>query len=307
MKTSPHFPRLLVFGKPERKEFRIWWENLNETIREHARFHENLSAWLNSKSHTETETPDFIILLRSCPGEFHDEEVWTLTQKYPLSPVLAVTGNWCEGESRSGFPLAGVHSISWYDFAVMSPLEWWFFSQNWATIWSLPPSALPEQYALFELQRGEKWNLHASESFFGPIPKEKTWKIRIESDDFAQFSFLRDFCQRVLAKMLPTTDAIQIFSPWERGKQGEILPTDPDTNFLFFDFPDFMEETVQWFYALKKRYPHAIYVAFTEFPRPEEWAFLKRCGVDAIFPKPFRIVDLLFFCRQCLTAERKEK
>ncbi|MDO4630387.1 MAG: hypothetical protein Q4C70_14510 [Planctomycetia bacterium] len=225
-------------------------------------------------------------------------------RKYPLTPILAVTGNWCEGESRSGFPLAGVHSVSWYDFAAMSPLEWWAFTQNWATVWALPPSTLPEHRTLFELKREEEWNSHASATLFGPIPAEKVWKIRIESDDFTQFSFLRDFCRRALAKMLTTSDALQISSPWERGTQGKILPTDPEADFLFFDFPDFMEETVQWFYSLKKRYPHAIYIAFTEFPRPDEWNFLKRCGVDAIFPKPFRIADLLFFCRQCLTGEK---
>lgn len=367
-------PGLLIFGDLERKEYRLWWENLTETVREHAVFGGNLAEWLqdasacrqNSDSFfsgTEadgraTPIPDFIILLRSWSGEYSDSQILKLRTSFPLTPILAILGNWCEGEGRNGTPLVGVHSIFWYDFAAMAPLEWCAFEHDWATVWSLPSAVQPEHQVLFEQKRNERWKACCLELVTGEkcprcenggagamIPftqppgtvrqkpekgkvsaevsddssgltsgeaekarkkVPKPLKVQIESDDFDQFVLLRDFWLRNFGR----ARNVQVFSSWQEPadverdhanvglKEKNDAEMDWEMAFFFFDFPDFHEETLDRFYELKNRFPKAVRVAFTEFPRPDEWQFLRRCGVQGIFPKPFRLADLSFFCLQ---------
>ena len=264
---SQPVPRLLVLGDLCREEFRLWWEALPEPVRQR--------AVLGLKK--EDFLPDFAVLLQSWPGEYSAADVLELRRRFPLAPVLAVQGNWCEGEARNDSPLAGVHALRWYEFIAMMPLEFRAFSEGWATVWSLPPESQPEHRALFELQRP---------GFRKPWPDEKPVSFRIESDDFDQFRLLRDFCLRTNWN---GQDAL-VFSEWT----GD---SDTKTDFLFFDFPDFDPATVQRFLTLQKRHPEAVFTAFCEYPRPHEWRLLRKRGVTGIFSKPFRLADLEFFVR----------
>ena len=260
-------PRLLVLGDVCREEFRLWWEALPEPVRQR--------AVLGPKK--EDFLPDFAILLQSWPGEYSAADVLALRRRFPLAPVLAVQGNWCEGEARNDSPLAGVHALRWYEFIAMMPLEFQVFSEGWATVWSLPPESQPEHRALFELQRPD---------FRKPWPDEKPVSFRIESDDFDQFRLLRDFCLRTKWN----GQEARVFSEWTGDSATK-------TDFLFFDFPDFTPATVQRFLKLQKRRPKPVFAAFCEYPRPHEWRLLQKRGVAGIFSKPFRLADLEFFVR----------
>lgn len=327
---DPQVPRFLIFGDADRQEFRLWWENLPENVRERGIFAENrhpadlctssvseYSADVHDPTPSadahEMPAPDFLVLLRSWSGEFSDSWVLELQKKFPLTPILAVLGSWCEGEARTGTPLAGVHSVLWYDFAAMAPLECFAFEKGWASVWSLPVTVLPEERALFELKREEKWKLFRELSrsplnaegltseklekstLLPPLPL----KFLIESEDFDQFVFLRDLCLRSDWKGRPA----EVFGSWLGKEDG--IPKNADSgtctgaDFLLFDFPDFSDATITRFHALKARAPEAVPIAFTEFPRPDEWHFLWKENVY-IFPKPFRIADFLFFCQNRL-------
>jgi len=265
--NSQSVPRLLVLGDLCREEFRLWWEALPETVRQQAVLGPPKRDFL----------PDFIVLLRSWSGEYSSSDVQTLRREFPLTPILAVQGNWCEGETRNGSPLAGVHSLEWYEFIAVAPLEFRAFAEGWATVWSLPAESQPEHRALFELQRP---------AFRKPVSSAKPLRFHVESDDFDQFRVLRDFCLRTNWNERET----QVFSSWTGNSEGE-------ADFLFFDFPDFNPETVRRFQKVSSLLPEAVRVAFCEFPRPHEWRLLQENGVAGIFPKPFRLVDLEFFVK----------
>ncbi len=313
---DPQVPRFLIFGDADRQEFRLWWENLPENVRERGIFAENrhpADPCMNSVSQYsadahdpapsadahEMPAPDFLVLLRSWSGEFSDSWVLKLQKKFPLTPILAVLGSWCEGEARTGTPLAGVHSLLWYDFAAMAPLECFAFEKGWASVWSLPATVLPEERALFELKREGKWKLFRNASPTVPNvnaqipPVLRPLRFLIESEDFDQFVFLRDLCLRSDWKGRPA----EVFSSWLKKEDGipENADSGADADFLLFDFPDFSDSTIARFHALKAWDPEAVPIAFTEFPRPDEWHFLWKENVQ-IFPKPFRIADFLFFC-----------
>jgi hypothetical protein len=51
---------------------------------------------------------DWIIWLQRYPGEFSSDNVESLRAAAPLADLLLVYGSWCEGELRTGWPMAGV-------------------------------------------------------------------------------------------------------------------------------------------------------------------------------------------------------
>lgn len=302
-------PCFLIFGDADRQEFRLWREALPENVRERVICAESCPS-LNADSFTdanEMPTPDFLVLLCSWSGEFQDSWVLELQKKFPLTPILAILGSWCEGEARTGTPIKGVHPVLWYDFAVMAPLECFAFEKGWASIWSLPVTVLPEERVLFELKREEKWKLFRVPALntvnAETVSDRRPLRFLIESDDFDQFIFLRDLCLRSDWNGRP----VEFFSSW-LGKKGDAsenanadADADANVDFLLFDLPDLSEATAARFRALKAQNPEAVPIAFTEFPRPDEWELLRKENVQ-IFPKPFRLADFLFFCLERLSC-----
>lgn len=59
------------------------------------------------------DIPAAIIFAQSRPGEISTADVERLHAAAPLARLFALTGPWCEGELRSGRPLAGVTRIPW--------------------------------------------------------------------------------------------------------------------------------------------------------------------------------------------------
>ncbi len=64
--------------------------------------------------------PEWILLAQPIPGNFEQDEIEQLRRVAPLAQIAIVAGTWCEGELRTGKPLAGVQRFYWYEFA-----SWW--------------------------------------------------------------------------------------------------------------------------------------------------------------------------------------
>src|SRR4051812_33805324 len=62
---------------------------------------------------TSTHEPQSIVLLQARPGEVSAEQVEKLHAREPLARLILLTGPWCEGEQRSGRPVAGVSRVAW--------------------------------------------------------------------------------------------------------------------------------------------------------------------------------------------------
>ena len=59
----------------------------------------SLDPWLDT---------DLLVIAQSRRGQFCQAEIDCLKRQYPLAAMVVVYGPWCEGETRSGTPLAGV-------------------------------------------------------------------------------------------------------------------------------------------------------------------------------------------------------
>ena len=60
-----------------------------------------------------TPGPGAIVFAQSRPGEFSAADIERLHRAAPLARLAALTGVWCEGEGRSGHPIAGAARVSW--------------------------------------------------------------------------------------------------------------------------------------------------------------------------------------------------
>ncbi len=64
--------------------------------------------------------PEVIVVAQSRPGVIRRRELERLRRSAPLAGVVSLLGSWCEGETRTGKPAAGVRRLYWYEFP-----SWW--------------------------------------------------------------------------------------------------------------------------------------------------------------------------------------
>jgi hypothetical protein len=67
-----------------------------------------------------TGPPDLIVLAQDRPGVIAAQQAEAWQREAPLAGMIAVAGSWCEGETRTGRPLAGVLRLYWHEFPT-----WW--------------------------------------------------------------------------------------------------------------------------------------------------------------------------------------
>jgi DNA-binding NarL/FixJ family response regulator len=65
--------------------------------------------------------PELIVLALDRPGAICQQAADALRARAPLAPLVSLSGSWCEGEPRTGRPIAGALRIYWYEF----PAWWW--------------------------------------------------------------------------------------------------------------------------------------------------------------------------------------
>jgi hypothetical protein len=112
-----------------------------EWLRAHeARFFENPAAALWQAE----VTPRWIYLLCERRGVVAQAEVEALHRAWPLARLIAVCGSWCEGEPRSGKPLAGVHRAYGHQFLARASAA---DASDFAG-WRLPRTATPIDVSL---------------------------------------------------------------------------------------------------------------------------------------------------------------
>jgi hypothetical protein len=64
--------------------------------------------------------PEVVVVAQSRPGAVGRQEWMRLRRIAPLAGFVSLLGSWCEGETRTGRPAAGVERLYWYEFPI-----WW--------------------------------------------------------------------------------------------------------------------------------------------------------------------------------------
>jgi len=244
---------------------------------EHPDFAE-VVALLRETADIGPQPPELIVVAQSRPGVFAARDIDGLRRSAPLAGVVALLGSWCEGESRSGRPAAGVSRLYWYEFP-----NWW-----------------RRQLALRAAGRRPEWARPAASEEQGADPlrgcpgREQGvigGTIAIDTVCFDTAMALADVLQSAGADAIwvrPGREADLsgvTFGIWEGGQLG-----------------DAEAERLAAF-CTKLTTNSAPVVALLDFPRRDRCKVARQAGAAAVMGKPWLNVDLVDMIRHLSRRE----
>ena len=89
---------------------------------------------------------DFLLIGQTRRGQFSQDSIYQVVSKFPLAQKMVVTGSWCEGETRSGHPLEGIHRIPLKDVSFELDRLFVEFSETGTTWLSRPVTETRADY-----------------------------------------------------------------------------------------------------------------------------------------------------------------
>lgn len=276
--------RAWVIGCPEHPEFR----ELAAWLAAHGdvRWSDEREAGVEQKAGV--ETADLIVFLQARPGQFRDEDVARCVALAPLARLVVVWGSMCDGEPRTGRPLAGVLRVAWHDWRP-------HFERNWAAWRASEPAPSSGRFGERESDRRETagdrtsvWWLPRTASLaerivhdsrdWGPGPQRLC--IGIEARETAGFEALAAACRaagHAAARM--RSDAPDAVVGVDVG---------------IWDEPGWSRDDLDELVDFVQRCRGAPVVAVLGFPRVGDVEAAYRAGAAAVLGKPFLLNDLLW-------------
>jgi hypothetical protein len=92
--------------------------------------------------------PRLIVLAQILPGQFSSDDVARLLRAAPLARVSELLSSWCEGETRSGEPIAGSLRLYWHQWAARMAPEFSRATAGERPLWEMPLTATDEERLL---------------------------------------------------------------------------------------------------------------------------------------------------------------
>lgn len=212
---------------------------------------------------SEAGPPELLVLLQSHSEQFSEAELLRLRQSMPLTPVVAVLGPWCDGETRSGRPLAAVRRIAWHEWPDRLERELLAWKQGTAGAWSQPATLSDEEWLL--QPDATSLRNHESSRLIAIRSSNRPWS-RCLADGLRRFGH----SATVLVEREPTD--IHRFAALV---DDLILPADPCCL-----APDYRA----W-------QPRPI-VALADFPRPHDFRIVQGLGAAMLMAKPLALDEL---------------
>ncbi len=209
--------------------------------------------------------PELFLLAQPLPGTYQQAEIDALQDLAPLSRIVVVAGSWCEGELRTGTPLAGVIRLYWYELA-----SWWHAATRrrdagLCPLWSLPLSGA-----------------HAGRWATGddlPSEREFDGSVLIESPDYAVYE--------TLAAALKS---YEVDSKWAGldGAATDNLAADAG----IWDGGQLSASELQRLHRFCQRVNGPV-IALLDFPRREHVVQVREVGARDVFAKPYVVEELV--------------
>jgi hypothetical protein len=208
-----------------------------------------------------TESPELIVVAQSRPGAVSEREFRRLRRNAPLAGLLSLLGSWCEGETRTGQPPAGVERLYWYEFP-----SWWrqqlgLWSTGCCPDWARPGDEL----------RGTRSAGQAALS----------GRVAIQSAHWDTVAAIADVLSKAGAESVwirPGQEADlsgTTFGIWEGGQLD-----DGETGRLSA-------------FCAQLAANNAPVIALLDFPRRDRCEAARHAGAAAVLGKPWRNIDLI--------------
>ena len=223
--------------------------------------------------------PQVILFGASRPSEFSSEDVEQIHARFPLARLVCLLGSWCEGEMRSGAPLAGMARVYWHQFVYQASHEFSAIVKRTPSNWSLPRTATENE----RRAAAPTAFLNSARSFRSSIRQKGTESTSqltlIRTADRISFDTIADPLKRCgLAPVWLMPGEPRVESEWLLGIWDDDYPTDDSAAAI----RHFVE-----------RIRPAPTILLCGFPRLSYVAWSKSVGVAAILSKPFGIDELV--------------
>jgi hypothetical protein len=211
------------------------------------------------------QTFDLVVIAQSRRDQYELEVIENLQSRFEQSPVVAVLGSWCEGETRSGQPWPGVLRIYWHQ-------------------WSGRFQGFQQQ---MEVHGISSWHAPRTSSNADRILATHTLDstaevkcVGISAWTRPQFEMVQDAVEsfgwecRWVERCVWDAQSVQLLNPI-------CIEADSLT-------PD-LEKRITW---LKSEFPLAGFVIILNFPRINDVTELAKLGIANVVSKPFELNDL---------------
>ncbi len=234
---------------------------------------------LSSTIDVENDDRDFdlVVVAQSRRGQFEIPTIEKLLAKYVNTPVVSLCGSWCEGETRSGSPIAGLVRIYWHQWLGQIDNFVAQINEQQIATWQLPKIAtIPDR-----VQHQTKPDI--------PIVDRS---VRVGVSTFTQENFLT------------IQDALQVSgyqSQWIEGIDANDI-NDSDFSAICVDGNSLTVAFQNRIELLQNYFPHTPIILILNFPRSSEFAMAREMGISEIVSKPFQLCDLKFAVQRMLPS-----
>jgi CheY-like chemotaxis protein len=217
---------------------------------------------------------DMVVIGQRRPGELDTAFLEVVRQAAPLSPIVSLLGSLCEGESRTGAPWPGAIRAYAHRFAAQTGAQFAHLKQSGSTRWTPPFTATEED--------------------LGFMPESSdvvrcAGRIAVVSGDRQTQSALCDMLQGAGYATMACAPNL------ERLDEGETVAG------IVWDCPAGFAEGRTSFEQLVQLAPRSPRVLLLGFPRAHDIDDALALGATAVVSKPFRVEELLWQIRECVS------
>jgi len=208
--------------------------------------------------------PDLIVVAQPYSGRQQELALEPLRARAPLARVMVLLGSWCEGETRSGQPIAGATRVSWHQWTARWEQELARLAAGRCPAWGLPVTATDDD-RLLHFADDKLPQLQGTVAIVA-LPETAHW--------------LADVCRG-----LGLTPLVLAARETRRRKR-------PACDLLIFEASalayDTRDEALRW----ARGWRDVPSVALCEFPRLEDRETWAAAGVGAVLAQPVLVDDL---------------
>jgi hypothetical protein len=209
-----------------------------------------------------------IVLAQSRRDQISQATVDALRELVPNIPVVVMLGSWCEGENRSGNPLAGVNLVPWHQWKSGFERFCMQIVEGVTPDWCQPLTATKADHVRDYVPDPTLRDLLVGK------------QILISTEDRVTFETVAD--------MLRVYECVGFWS-----ESDEELPGSERLDAICVDGNSVSEEFELRLNDLSEKHCELPMVAMLNFPRQQDFAALSTLGVQEVVSKPYSHIDIL--------------
>lgn len=234
-----------------------------------------ISESKDSNSTSSCSSVDLVVVAISVRDQIDSATLETISQINAPTPVVCLLGSWCEGETRSGHPPAGIPRVYWHQWQGRFERFVEAINGDKVSPWSLPRTANDSD----QIQA-------ASNLITGSAAETSSSKLQP---------------QRIVAVSALTAQSYEMLADAIKSLGGssqwiEMLAWEAKTittpSLICIDADSWSPECEVRIRDLRGEFGRTPIAIFLNFPREDELESLKNWGIDWVVSKPFQLGDL---------------